>query len=224
MDRGYGCVLNEYSITPTLHGLLGLGIEISISKPLPRVFKSRMSGTEFQGPSKNNSLLKAKCFLKISEVRRKPGVASFWMNNDVREGGFFSFLWGISEYRIPGASSKGQRLYSPDSFFAFFAKLTMLLAQRKKVMLLSHMLCCYVLQRIKLWLAIATSVLADWHLSNAKIYPNKPTTNACEWTDNYIAVMVKVKWQQWSGVGPQVCFVTSGDVNAFYGDLIVGHS
>lgn len=73
---------------------------------------------KFQGPSKNNSLLKAKCFLKISEVRRKPGVANFWMNNDVREGGFFSFIRVISVYRIPGASSKDQRLYSPVSLFS----------------------------------------------------------------------------------------------------------
>lgn len=35
----------------------------------------------------------------------------------------------------------------PVWFSLFFAELTMLLAQRKKVMLLSHMLSCYVLQR-----------------------------------------------------------------------------
>lgn len=153
-----------------------------------------MSGTEFQGPSRNNSRLKVKCFLKISEVRRKPGVANFWMNNNVREGEIFPSLEvSLSTVYLELPARTRDSIPLSVHFLIFFAELTMLLAQRKKVMLLSHMLSCYVLQRVKLWLAIATSVLADWHLPNAKICPNKPTTNACEWTGNCIAVMVKVK-------------------------------
>lgn len=69
------------------------------------------------------------------------------------------------------------------------------------------MLSCYVLQRIKLWLAIATSVLADWHLSNAKICPNKPTKK-CLWTDRQLHCShgaSQITAVEWGGVSDLLC-------------------
>lgn len=81
---GYGCLLNEYNITPTPHVLWGLGFEISISKPSQRDFKSKTSGTEFQGPSKNNSLSKEVFSQDIRGEKKTWCCYFFWMNNDVR--------------------------------------------------------------------------------------------------------------------------------------------
>lgn len=121
---GYGCLLNEYNITPTPHVLWGLGFEISISKPSQRDFKSKTSGTEFQGPSKNNSLSKEVFSQDIRGEKKTWCCYFFWMNNDVRVGwlfGLFFFLYLIRLWvQDPQSLQQGPEIVSSAGFLWFW--------------------------------------------------------------------------------------------------------